>query len=54
MDWPADLSDGRVGKIEFTSASPFEIHHILCKICKFTPVILQSNYPRKVALKRNL
>ena len=32
MDVVSDLSDGRSGKIAYNSASPFEIHHILCKL----------------------
>jgi len=32
MESPPDLSDGRIGIIEYPSASPFEIHHILCKM----------------------
>nr|AIF02527.1 alpha/beta hydrolase fold containing protein [uncultured marine group II/III euryarchaeote KM3_157_F12] len=32
MDGYSDLSDGRTGRIDYMSASPFEIHHILCKL----------------------
>jgi len=32
MDVVSDLSDGRSGQIAYISASPFEIHHILCKL----------------------
>ena len=32
MEAPPSLADGRIGIISYPSASPFEIHHILCKM----------------------
>jgi len=32
MDPPPNLADGRIGRIDYPSASPFEIHHILRKM----------------------
>ena len=32
MDVVSNLNDGRSGQIAYLSASPFEIHHILCKM----------------------
>lgn len=32
MDVVSDLADGRSGQIAYISASPFEVHHILCKL----------------------
>lgn len=32
MEHLPDLSDGRVGRVDYPSASPFEIHHILRKL----------------------
>ena len=32
MQKPQNLSSGKFGRIEYPSASPFEFHHILCKL----------------------
>ena len=32
MEVVSDLADGRSGRIGYLSASPFEVHHILCKL----------------------
>ncbi len=37
MEAPPGLADGRVGKIEYPSANPFEIHHILRKMDSVPP-----------------
>ena len=37
MEAPPGLADGRVGRIEYPSANPFEIHHILRKMDSMPP-----------------
>ena len=49
MDLVSTLSDGRDGKICYLSTSPFEIHHILCKLETLDkhPVFGSLTFPEK-------